>query len=94
MALNALEQNTISRAKHMARKLLEEVKPIIDGLNIAYDGSGGVKSTVDQADLDSDPSLSNPTKAQLDDALYVMTDTIRTALANSYTQLAQLAVRA
>lgn len=53
-----------------------------------------MKETVDQADLDSDPSLSGLTKAQLDDAMYVMTATIRAALTNSYTQLAHLAARA
>lgn len=41
MALNALEQNTIARGKAMARKLLEEIKPIVDGLNIAYDSDDG-----------------------------------------------------
>lgn len=92
--LNTLEANTIARGRAMARKLLEEVKPILDGLNTIYDSAGGVKETVDQGDLDAASELSGLTKAQLDDAMYVMTATIKTALQDGYTQLAHLAARA
>ncbi len=95
MALDALEATTIARATAAARKILEELKPILDGLNVIYDTeTTGAKVTITQADLDSAPNLSGITKAQLDDGMYVLTATIRTAVANGYTQLAQLSARA
>ncbi len=93
MALTTLEATTITRAVVVARKLLDEIKPVLDALNIIYDSDDGVKETVTQGDLDDTPSLSGLTETQLDDALYVLTNNIRTALASGYTQLAHLAAR-
>ena len=94
MPLNPLESSTINRGIALARRVLEEIKPIIDGLNVAYDTpTTGVKATVNQQDLDDTPSLSGITEAQLDDGFFALTDAIRTAINNNYFQLATLASR-
>lgn len=92
--LTALEQNTISKALATAKKLLDEIKPVIDQLNIIYDSAGGAKSTVDQEGLDAVTSFSGLTKQQLDDGCYVLTATMKDAINNGFSQLAQLAARA
>lgn len=94
MALTILEQNTINQGCRQAKKLIEEIKPIIDELNAIYDSGGGVKSTVTQNNLDAAPFLSGLTKAQLDDGMFALTATIKAALGDGLTQLAQLAARA
>jgi len=94
MPLTALEQNTVSRSFFVAKKVLEEVKPVLDALNIIYDAGGGVKETLTQAELDEIPAFSGLTKTQLDDGLYALTAVIRPAITNAFTALAQLATRA
>ncbi len=90
----ALELNTISRGLAAAKKVLEELKPVIDALNIIYDSEGGAKTTITQEDLDGVASFSGLTKAQLDDGMWVLTATLRGDIANGYSALAQLAARA
>lgn len=94
MPLNQLELDTISRGCQAAKKVLDEVKPVLDQLNVIYDSAGGVKSTVSQADLNEFPQFSGLTEGQLDDGFFVLTATLREALANGFTQLAHLAARA
>lgn len=95
MALNTLESNTIARGCAIAKKILDDVKPVLDSLNVLFDTpTTGVKATVDQADLDSAPNLSGLTEAQLDAGFFQLTDTLRLAIANGYTQLAHIAARA
>jgi hypothetical protein len=94
MPLTTLEANTIARAITAAKRVLDEFKPAIDQLNIIYDSAGGAKVTITQAKLDEAGNLSGLTKAQLDDALYVLTNNVRLALdAAAVTALAHLAAR-
>lgn len=93
MALTALEANTITRAIVQARKLLEEVQPVLDGLNIIYNSTNGAATTITQEDLDESLQLSGLTKQQLDDAMFVLTGAVRTAVDAGYTALAHLAAR-
>lgn len=92
--MTALESNTISLSLQAAKKVLDELKPIIDRLNIIYDSAGGVKETITQEELDAVASFSGLTKAQLDDGMFALTAVLRTDIANSYSALAQLAARA
>lgn len=94
MAIDVLEANTVSKGMQIAKLILEQVKPVIDALNVVYDSQGGVKETLTQAELDSVSSYSGLTKTQLDDGMYVLTSTLRQAIANGYAQLIQLAARA
>lgn len=93
MSLSALGQNTVTRGINAAKYLIEVLKPVLDELNIIYDASGGLKSTIVQSDLDGIASFSGLTKAQLDDGMFALTSTIKTGLTNAYSQLAQLAAR-
>lgn len=93
MSLTALEQNTISRSINAAKYLVEVLKPVLDELNVIYDSSGGLKTTITQGNMDTVASFSGLTKGQLDDGMYALTATIRGDLVNAYTQLAQLAAR-
>ena len=92
--MNALAQNTVSRGLTAAKKAIEELKPVLDELNILYDSQGGLKETMTQGDLDSVASFSALTKQQLDDGMYALTATLKGAIDNAYTALAQLACRA
>jgi hypothetical protein len=92
--MNSLELNTVSRAFVVAKKILDEVKPAIDSLNVIYDSQGGVKSSVTQEELDAIASFSGITKAQLDDGLYALTAGIKGVVDGAFSQLSQLAARA
>lgn len=93
MALTALEQDTISRGIAAARKVLDELKPVLDSLNVIYDAEGGAKETIQQSAIDAVPQWSGLTKAQLDDGMYALTGTLRPAIHNAYTALVHLAAR-
>lgn len=93
MAMTALEQDAITRGMQAAKTLLAMIKPEADQLNVLYDSEGGLSTTITQDDLDSVPGFSGLTKQQLDDEMYVLTSTIRTALANGLFALTQLASR-
>lgn len=103
MALTPLQLNTVKEAANLLRFLQQEVKPRVDMFNIAYDSAGGVKETIgagtEEGDgpgdlnLASEPSLSNLTKAELDDAMFAMTSTLKTALDNTESQMGKLASR-
>lgn len=93
MSMSELEISTTDKGMLAAKKLLDEVKPIVDQLNVIYDGANGVKSTLTDEKLASVPSYSNITKAQMDDGMFAITSTLRTALSDAATQLAILAAR-
>lgn len=95
VALTTLEATTISRAAAVAKRLLDEVKPVLDSLDVIYNTeTTGGGDTITQANLDLATNLSGLTKAQLDDALFALTSAVRGALDNAYVQLAHLAARA
>jgi hypothetical protein len=95
VALSALEANTTARARAVAKKLLEEVLPVLNGLDIIYNtATTGAKFTITQANMDADPGLSGMTKAQLDDLLFALTGALRNDLTTSFAQLSQGAARA
>lgn len=93
MALTKLELDTIRRGCRSAQIVLETLKPLIDELNVIYDSEGGVKSTIQQTDLDAETSLSEITKQQLDDGMYALTNGLKTAIDSAVSQLAQLSAR-
>jgi len=66
----------------------------VNGLQVIYDGTGGVKTTVTQDKLNETPGLSGLTKQQLDDGMYALTSGVKGAIDTAYTQLAQIAARA
>jgi hypothetical protein len=92
--MTQLEINTVSRGLAAAKLVLDQLKPVVDALNVIYDSAGGAKSTINQQGLDSIAAFSGLTKTQLDDGMFALTSTLRTAIANAYTQLAQLSARA
>lgn len=91
--LTQLEKQTVLRGLYAAKKVLDDLRPIIDALNVVYDSVGGAKTTITQQNLDLEPAFSSLTKQQLDDGMFVLTSTLRTAIANGFTQLAQLSAR-
>ncbi len=93
MAITTLEQNTVSNGCRIAARILRDVYPFLNELNIIYDSTGGVKETITQAELDSVAAFSGLTKAQLDDGMFALTSTLRTAILNAYAQLAEIAAR-
>jgi hypothetical protein len=94
MALSRLEQDTVSHGFAAAKLALDQLYPALHELNVIYDSGGGAKTTIDQPGLDAIASFSGLTKTQLDDGMFALTSTLKTAIDNAYTQLAQLAARA
>lgn len=92
--MTQLELNTVSRGLAAAKLVLDQLKPSIDALNVIYDSAGGAKTTITQQGLDAVPAFSGLTKTQLDDGMFALTSTLRLAIADAYTQLAQLSARA
>ncbi len=98
MAMTILELGTVQKLAQAAKTTLK-LKAQLDALNVDYDASGGVKETLGAGqtgddNLASEPSLSNLTKAQLDDAAYALTNGLKTQIDNTYAQLEKLASRA
>lgn len=93
MALTTLETTTVNRTAAVSRKLLEEVKPVLDMLDVIYNAVGGVGDTIPDPSPDLEAAFSGLTKTQLDDALFVLTGAVKTAITDGYAALAQLAAR-
>lgn len=93
MALSVLETNTLAKACAVAKQLLLDLQPKMTSLREIYDSAGGVKATLTQADLDAEEALSGITKAQVDDALYVLTAALLPAIEAGLASLSKLAAR-
>lgn len=93
MTMTALEYDTVQMGAAVCRLVLNDVLPKLQGLQQVYDSAGGGKESITQDELNEQPSLSNLTKTQLDDAIYVLTATLLPAITAAYPQLAQLAAR-
>lgn len=94
MAITVLEENTVSRGAGAASTVIHTLYPVLKDLNILYDSQGGVKETLTQQELDSVASFSGITKQQVDDGMFALTSTLRTAIEAAYAQLSELAARA
>ena len=86
MALNSMDQDTISRGLKIIAFLHENAATIQD-LNVLYDAQGGLKSRITQEDLDAVGGFYGMTVAQLNDAMYVLTALIMPILTANRTQL-------
>lgn len=86
MALNTLDQNTVSRGLEVIKWLNKNISEIGD-LNVLFDASGGLKSRYTQEDLDALPGLYGMTVQQFNDAMYVVTALILPILTTNRTQL-------
>jgi hypothetical protein len=93
MALTTLEQDTLAKSFAVAKTLLNDLQPKLQGLNEIYNSAGGVKTTLEQADLDALAELSGLTVAQVDAGLNAMTVVILPAITSNYPFIAQLAAR-
>ena len=92
--LSRLEQNTINAGAQVARKILAEVKPALDQLDVIFNAVGGVKESVTQEKLDNSPMLSGLTIQELNDSFYALTVAVLGPIKTSYNQLTELASRA
>jgi len=93
MPLNSYEILTIQRVTQMARLVVEQLKPGIDNLDVVYNSAGGVKDTITAADLGQDALYGGMTEQQLDDAVYALTVTIKTAVDTALPVLQNVAYR-
>jgi hypothetical protein len=93
MAMNQLERATIAKGARIAQKLLIEIRPYLEAINVIYDSAGGAKTTITQENLDADESLSGLTKARLDAGMAELA-TLRTTLQSGVIALWHLAERA
>ena len=58
MALSVLESQVINNGIIAANRLLNEVKPVVDQIDIIYNASGGASSTITQDNLNLSANLS------------------------------------
>lgn len=93
MALSVLERDTLARACAVAKQTLLDLQPKVTGLREIYDSAGGVKTTLTQADLDAEEALSGITKAEVDDAMFVLTGGVLPAIEAGLSSLSKLAAR-
>lgn len=91
--LSQLESSTIVKGLATAQVVLDTIKPALDRMNAIYDSANGAKTTITQAALDAEPSLSGLTKQQLDDGMFALTATLKGAIDSAESQLEQLAAR-
>lgn len=93
MAMNALQQNTVTLSMDAAKIIVEQLSPLIDRLDKVYNSQNGVKTTIDQAGLDSVSSFSGLTKAQLDNGIYALTATLKSSIDAAFDALVALSAR-
>lgn len=93
MAMSTLEYDVVNQIAAMARKILHEVYPELQGLQQIYDAEGGIQDTLTQAELDEISTFSGLTVQQVTDAAYVMTAVLLPGITAGYPALAQLAAR-
>ena len=93
MPMSQLESDSIAKSCAVAKQLLFDLQPKLEGLRAIYDSEGGVKTTLTQEEMDENAALSGLTKTQLDDALFAMTGAILTGIENAYSAIAQIAAR-
>lgn len=93
MPVNTLERDTLAKSFAVCKTLLLDLQPKLAGLAQIYDSEGGVKTTLEQAELDELVELSGLTKTQMDDGMYVLTALILPAIQQGYPALSQLAAR-
>lgn len=86
MALNALDQDTISRGLNLVKLFHDQIGEMND-FNVLFDAQGGLKSRYSQPDLDGIASFYGMTTAQFNDAMYVVTGLILPILNANRTQL-------
>lgn len=86
MALNAMDQNTISRGLKLIDQLHGMTAELQD-LNVLFDAEGGLKARYTQPDLDALSSLFGMTTTQFNDAMYVLTALILPILVANRTQM-------
>lgn len=92
MPLSQLEANIVRTGADMAKMILF-LKDKADKMAVDYDSNpDGAKYTIDQNGLDAVPAYVGLTKTELDDAMYAITSTFRTAIAAATTPLEKLAV--
>jgi hypothetical protein len=93
MIMNPLEQDVVSRGAQACKTALDLLNEI-EKLNVLYDGAGDIKNTITQPGLDEIESFSEITKSELDDGMYALTATLKTAIEGVKGQLELLAARA
>jgi hypothetical protein len=93
MPITALEKDTLARSFAVSKTLLNDLQPKLQGLNEIFNSEGGVKTTLEQADLDELAELSGLTVEQVSAGLNALTVVILPAISSNYPFIAQLAAR-
>jgi len=92
MPVSTLERDTLAKHFALCKSVLADLQPRLAGLNEVYNAAGGVKETLEQAEMDELPELSGLQKTVVDDAVYALSNVL-SALDAAYPALAQCAAR-
>jgi hypothetical protein len=92
MSMTVLEKDTLSRQFAICKTILADLQPKLASLNELYNSAGGVKESLDQAEMDELPELSGLLKTTVDDAVFSLANVLG-AIDAAYPSLAQCAAR-
>jgi hypothetical protein len=92
MALTTLEHDVLAKQFALCKTILADLQPKLASLNELYNSAGGVKETLDQAEMDEVPALSGLQKTTVDDAVFSLANVLG-AIDAAYPSLAQCAAR-
>jgi hypothetical protein len=90
-ALTLSQQKVMTKGLALARLLTEQYAPLARELNVIWDASGGLASTITQADIDAVPAFQGLTVQNFVDAFEVVTGTVLNDVNNGLSQLAVVA---
>lgn len=83
MALNQLQIQVIAAAFNQCRLLTDTLLPQLERTDILCNGAAKVLLPVTQADIDQSGVFSGTTLQQLNDIIFALTGTVRTAVVNA-----------
>jgi len=92
MPMTTLERDTLAKHFAICKSVLADLQPRLSSLNELYNAVGGVKETLDQAEMDELPELSGLQKTTVDDAVFSLSNVLG-AIDAAYPSLAQCAAR-
>lgn len=93
MPLDNGQQNQISNALAICKKIVTEFQPQIQLLNYNWNGAPGWSASIQQADLDAVAQFKGITKAQLTNAIAALTGSLTTAFSAAQSNLNDGATR-
>jgi len=92
MTISTLEHDVLAKHFALCKTVLADLQPKLASLNELYNAVGGVKETLDQAEMDELPELSGLLKTTVDDAVFALSNVL-SAIDAAFPPISQCAAR-